>query len=160
MGGYNSPSADAMYRKYDRTGLEKALAAVRNGTHSIRGASKAFHVPKTTLIDKLSGKSPEKRWNGGHTLLAQDEEEVIVKWIIESANNGQPVTKDHLLESVEMLCRATNKPTGHDSYRPGRKWYRSFLRRHPRISVRISQNLSHTRATVTKEDIMQWYTKN
>ncbi|XP_055707130.1 uncharacterized protein LOC129804093 isoform X1 [Phlebotomus papatasi] len=145
--------------RYDQRSLENALEAIRNGTHSIRGASRTFQVPKTTLTDKLSGKTPERMWIGGRTLLTKDEEDVIVKWILESANNGQTVTKDHLLESVEMLCKATKKSTGHNSYRPGRKWYTSFLHRHPRISERISQNLSHTKDTVTKEDIIQWHTK-
>ena len=42
---------------------------------------------------------------------------------------------------------------------PGRKWCSSFLERHPNISLRVSQNLSKSRANVTEESIRDWHAK-
>ncbi|XP_055714466.1 uncharacterized protein LOC129808707 [Phlebotomus papatasi] len=58
-----------------------------------------------------------------------------------------------------MLCNAAKKETPFKNNRPGRTWYRSFMRRHPILSERISQNLSTARAEITKEDIRMWFSK-
>jgi len=40
---------------------------------------------------------------------------------------------------------------------PGRHWYESFLRRHPEISIRVSQNLPKNRASVTEDILRNWF---
>lgn len=42
---------------------------------------------------------------------------------------------------------------------PGRKWFEAFLRRHPDIASRTSQNLTTRRLDVTQESIDKWFTE-
>lgn len=41
--------------------------------------------------------------------------------------------------------------------RPGQKWYFSFMRRHPEISLRIPESLDKSRARLTEELIKSWF---
>lgn len=40
--------------------MQEAISAVRNGM-SKRAAAAKFNIPRTTLNDKISGKTPEER---------------------------------------------------------------------------------------------------
>uniref|UniRef100_A0ABD2X2H0 DDE-1 domain-containing protein n=1 Tax=Trichogramma kaykai TaxID=54128 RepID=A0ABD2X2H0_9HYME len=41
--------------------------------------------------------------------------------------------------------------------RPGDKWYKLFLKRHPELSLRVSESISKGRAVVTEESIKAWF---
>lgn len=41
--------------------------------------------------------------------------------------------------------------------RPGQRWYTSFLRRHPQISIRSAESLCKNRAKLTEEYIKSWF---
>lgn len=41
--------------------------------------------------------------------------------------------------------------------KPGEKWYRSFLRRHPEISIREAESINRARAVVTEERVRNWF---
>lgn len=73
------------------------------------------------------------------------------------AKAGFPVTKNQLLDSVAILIRDLKKETCFTNGRPVKHWCDAFLRRHPEISVRTSQNLSKTRSAVTEENIRKWF---
>ncbi|KAJ8966511.1 hypothetical protein NQ314_003484 [Rhamnusium bicolor] len=46
--------------QYSEQDLKNALADIRENGTKIREASRKFLVPKTTLIDRLSGRKPDK----------------------------------------------------------------------------------------------------
>jgi transposase len=42
--------------KYSKENLENAVKSVKDGVYSYRKASQVFGVPKTTIIDQVSGR--------------------------------------------------------------------------------------------------------
>ncbi|KAH9639391.1 hypothetical protein HF086_002080 [Spodoptera exigua] len=52
-----------------------------------------------------------------------------------------------------------NIKTPFKNNRPGRHWYESFKKRHLEISLRTSQNLTESRATVTNEALSNWFSE-
>lgn len=56
-----------------------------------------------------------------------------------------------------MLIKKLQRPTPFSGGRPGRHWFESFLKRHPKIAERVSQNLTPTRASVKEECIRKWF---
>ena len=70
---------------------------------------------------------------------------------------GIPVTKYDLLSAVETYVTSSNKNTPFIANRPGRHWYEGFKRRHPEITIRTPQHLSHKKAEVTREDLQDWF---
>ena len=63
--------------KYNPQNMAMAIEMVRNGQMSKKGAAKAYGVPKTTLLDKLSGRVPVKTGLGRKTVLTPAEETVM-----------------------------------------------------------------------------------
>lgn len=92
---------------YSVNDLEKALSAVNAGM-SINAASKKFNIPRSTLDAKkkkiYAGKKP-----GPPTVLSNEEEKTLVDWIFHLSQRGFPVTKNQLLDSVQMLIRSLQR---------------------------------------------------
>lgn len=143
-------------RQYNAETLKLALNAIKSGM-PVKAASKTYNIPKTTLHYKNTGKYPVVCSPGAPTVLTSEEESTLVKWIIHMAKSGFPVSKDHLLESVRMLIKKKNHSNSFRDGKPGRHWYNGFLRRHPEITNRMSQNLINSRAIVTEKSIRNWF---
>lgn len=93
---------------------------------------------------------------GPPTILSKEEEERIVQWMFTRAKVGFPVTKNNLLDSVSNFLKKIQRPNPFTQGVPERSWFESFLKRHPNISVRMAQNLTSSRANVTKENLIHW----
>ncbi|KAJ8910325.1 hypothetical protein NQ315_012331 [Exocentrus adspersus] len=126
-----------------------------NGT-KIREASRKFVVPKT-LIDRLSGRRPDKvKKPGPSPILTEEGEKRITKWVIDLAKCGFPVQKDMLLETVAKISKETGKELFKNNM-PGQSWYLGFLRRNPEISVREAESINKARAVVSERTIRNWF---
>ena len=66
---------------YNHEAMQNALDAVEKGGMSKRKASKCFGVPRTTLSDKLSGRTPRERKMGHSPILTEQEEHDLVKLV-------------------------------------------------------------------------------
>ena len=120
----------ARRKQYSEDNLVKALDAVENGL-SLKKASETFKVPRMTLSDKFHCKTPIGARSGPKTIFTNEEETIIVSWMLEVAKCGFPVTKTQLLDSVQLLDlgRETPFPEG----RLRRHWFETFLNRNTAI---------------------------
>lgn len=130
--------------RYTEEDMENALRAIDTGC-SVLKAAKTFNVPRTTLSDKIKGKSPLARKMGPESILSKEEEVLLVKWMFHIADHGFPITKVQLLDSVQILIKNLKKPNPFTKGRPGRHWYEAFMKRHPQVSERTAQNLTSSR---------------
>lgn len=144
--------------QYTEAALLAAVEACNNG-EAAATAAKTYGIPRTTLLDKLKGRTPLARKMGPRTILTSEEELDLEIWILELAKRGFLVTKEQLIDSVAKLIVELKRPNSFTEGRPGQKWYSSFLRRHPRISLRTCQNLTKSRAVVTEKKIRDWFKK-
>lgn len=143
--------------KYPEEDMAAAIISVREGGLGIKKAARQFNVPKTTLRYKVRGIYPEKRRMGPDTIFSEDEEKLLATWVLDVAKAGFPVSKENFLVSVTRLSKELKKEFKHEV--PGRKWYEGFLKRHPNISLRVSQNLTKSRSAVTPEKLHNWFTE-
>lgn len=141
--------------KYTEADMLRALEEVKGGS-SVKAAAAKFKVPRTTLLNKSKEKYQEERRMGPPTILSKEEEERIVQWMFTRAKAGFPVTKNNLLDGVSNFLKKIQRPNPFTQGVPGRSWFESFLKRHPNISVRMAQNLTSSRANVTKENLIHW----
>ncbi|KAJ3647453.1 hypothetical protein Zmor_019331 [Zophobas morio] len=142
--------------KYSEDSMRQALHDVKSGMPVARAAKK-YNVPRITLYYKKMGKYPEDRRIGAPTVLTVAEEQALVKWCFFLSDRGFPVTKNQLLDSVQLLIKTIKRPNPFQNNRPGRHWYELFLKRHPEVSSRTPQNLTSSRANVTEENIRHWF---
>lgn len=143
-------------KKYSEQQLLSALEAVKNGSSQF-AAAKKFEIPRSTLFNKVHGKTEMGKKPGPSTVLLAEEERIIEKWMFGLATRGFPVTKRQLLRSIQLYLDINNRKTIFTNNLPGRKWYNAFRKRHPKISERISQNLTISRAAVSVDKIRSWH---
>lgn len=146
-------------KRFDYT-KENMILAVEEviAGKNIAEVSRKYNVPESTVRAKKLGKYADKR-PGPATVLTEQEETELVEWIFYCCQRGFPVTKHQLIESVKLLCDNDKRKTPFVNNRPGRSWFEGFLKRHPRMSQRISENVSLNRAKVSEQNIRAWFTE-
>jgi hypothetical protein len=89
---------------YSPSKVQQALKAVHDGM-SENKASQTFNVPRTTLRNKLSGKSPEVSTghSGTTSVLGNEIEQMLVKWLLHCSRMGFPIGRENLLCSVKKF---------------------------------------------------------
>ncbi|KAJ2949894.1 hypothetical protein O0L34_g11214 [Tuta absoluta] len=143
-------------KNYTPLQMAQAIEAVKGG-EKIATAANKYGVPRITLYDKISGKTPVECSMGPSTYLSTEEEAILEKWILDMAEKHIPITRDELLDSVQRIIADQKRKTPFTDNRPGRKWYSLFLNRHPAISERTAQNLTTARDAVTEENFKSWF---
>jgi hypothetical protein len=148
---HNKSSSTRKYGSWSSKGLDQALSSMECGNLGLNAAARYYGVPKATL--SRHQKLQNKYANGGvkfHgqacTLTKSMKERVIHGLQLESMYFGLRV--DDLRRLAFDLAEANgiehyfNKENG----MAGKKWYYSFMRRHPELSLRESDNTSMARA--------------
>ena len=87
----------------------------------------------------------EKSLNGPKTVLTTEEEETLVLWLEMTMRAGFPRPDASLLDEVQKIILADGRPHSFVNGRPGRKWLRLFLIRHPEISYRTPESVQKAR---------------
>ncbi|XP_053686654.1 uncharacterized protein LOC128736197 [Sabethes cyaneus] len=116
-------------------------------------------IPAGTLRDKLRGKYPKGSKPGQVSILTNEEESKIVKWLTTLARTGFPVTLKQLRINVGNFIRLSQKRSPFKNGIPGKKWVQLFLKRHPEVSLRKPSVLARIRATIKKDQIVEWFSK-
>lgn len=146
--------------QYTEEALAKAVQAIRIEKKSIRETCRLFGVPRSTIQDRISGRTKEQpRKVGPEPILGVDGEKKVVDWIIDLAKCGIPVSKEVLLETVTKLIKDIGKEDKFPEGRPGQTWYQGFLRRHPEISLREPEGINKAREAVKESSIRKWFTE-
>ena len=86
-----------------------AIKEVREGHMSRHAASKAYGVPRSTLCDKLDGKSPEDRNMGPSTVLTKAEEATLAAFCIKFLKCGFPINRQDLCDIVAKVVKADKR---------------------------------------------------
>ncbi|CAH2108761.1 unnamed protein product [Euphydryas editha] len=134
-----------------------------NPCQTIQELSNTLHQSWSTIqehlqqIGKVEGKHPIDRKMGPPAVLSRTEEKTIVDWIFEMARAGFPVTMKEVVFSVQRLLTELKRPNPFKDNCPGKSWMKGFMKRNPGISVRMSQNLTRSRAVISKEKILNWF---
>ena len=114
--------------------MENAIKAVEEGS-SIRKAASKWGVPRSTVQDMCSGRTKRR------------------------AKRGFGLTVAEFLDSVKRFLDKDNRKTPFKENRPGRKWFRSFIKRNPQVRLRNARPLDKKRAKISAEDVDQWFTE-
>ena len=93
-------------KTYTEEDLKKALSDIREKKKSIRQICKDYAIPKTTILDKISERSPDGvKKPGPEPTLRIDGEKKIVEWLLNISKCGFPVKKQELLDTVQKIIR-------------------------------------------------------
>ena len=126
---------------YKAAALDAAIVGVHTGM-SIHRAAAMFGVLRTTLQDKIKGKTPIEM-KGPNPYLTEEIEDKIEDWLLEMACIGYSQTRRDVLNKVQELVTKRNIPNPFPNGKPTMKWYRLFMKQHPILKERMAQVLSH-----------------
>ena len=135
---------------YDKEQLKKAVEEAKKGV-STTELSILYNIPEATIRARRDGRYSDKGPGPDPTL--KEVENDLVNWILYCFEKGRPVTKKQVLDSVQIMCINGAIPNTFKNNRPGRKWFTSFMKRHPNLSQRVPENISSSRANVTEPAI-------
>lgn len=134
--------------------LELAIAAVRERRLSLRGSSKMYGIPKSTLGDILRGKSSVGSNPSAKRLLTDGEEASIARWLMRMAKTGQHVKVKQILLVVKEILDKSGKqvPRLHDNL-PTESWWHGFLARHKEVAELRKQSRLTPKGTDNVEEL-------
>lgn len=151
------PPVKGKMHSYSEEEMAKAVEDVQKHGVSVAAAARNNNVPRSTLINQLSGKSPSERRMGPESVLSKIEEGMLVKWLFSMARAGFPVNQTQLIDSVQKLIKELKRDNPFKDGRPGRKWFIGFCKRNPQVSNRMAQNLTKSRASVSEVALKNWF---
>lgn len=134
--------------------MKAAIQAVHGKLLSIRQASKKYNIPRSTLQRRTAGKYVFARLD---TQLTVEEEKEMAAWAIDILKRGFLLSQSEIKDSVQMLLNERDRETKLNHNRPGQKWLRAFLNRHPMVHEMMTNNKHKIRASITESMIRNWF---
>ena len=90
-------------------------------------------------------------------ILSPDEEKALVEYVLHMSRIGYGRTKEQLQDIVQEILKKDGRPNPFKNDRPGDKWWKLFVKRHPMLSLRKPEQLQLSRARCcTPENIQHW----
>lgn len=83
IGGEYKRKIGGEYMNYSKENLEKALTDITNKRKSLREVAHTFHLPKSTLYDRLKGRLGKF---GGQSAISSQEEKMFAESITKFRN--------------------------------------------------------------------------
>ena len=111
--------------KYTEEQMISAIQAVRHGM-KIRRACTKFSIPKSTLLDKLAGRTRMESRMGRDPYLKKEEEDAIVEWVKRSLQRGFPPHYHDILNTAQNFIKSDAgepRKTPLVNGRPGKTWF-------------------------------------
>ncbi|XP_071500663.1 uncharacterized protein [Diadema antillarum] len=144
-------------RKPTQNDIERAYHAAKEGKMSIRQAAKKFNIPKSTLIDKVKGKSPLECKKGPKQILSTEEEVALAEWGVKMAGIGYMCIRTQILYTVKTILdkdekedRGREKRFGENNL-PGKDWWVRFCDRHSKLKRATLQVLERGKKLVKSD---------
>ncbi|CAG4946140.1 unnamed protein product [Colias eurytheme] len=151
-------SSESRKKTYTEEDLEKALNEIKGKKKSVRQICKEFSIPKTTILDKISGRRPGGiKKPGPRPALGVNGEKKVVEWLLNISKCGFPVKKQELLQTIEKIINEGEIKNNFKDNRPGEKWFKKFLARNKVISLKNAEGINKARARVTEQSIRLWF---
>jgi len=131
-----------------------AISALKNNEISnIREAARVYNVPRSTLQDRLRGKTYRDETRANNHIMTQSEEESLVQWILSLDRRGAAPRPAHIQEMADILLSKRGHTT---TTTVGDKWVYNFIKRHDMLKSQFSRRYNHQRAKcedpkITKE---------
>ncbi|RUS72539.1 hypothetical protein EGW08_019706 [Elysia chlorotica] len=133
------------FEQLSRYGRLDAFNAVMNQQMSLNQAAKYYKVNKKSLMRRVSGEIPIDASVGVDTALSMIHEQKLVSCIKLMAEWGWGFTSEEIKDVVKDFVTTKKIETKFKDCRPGYDWLKNFLKRHPDITPRKTEQLSNAR---------------
>ncbi len=142
------------HKTYLESDMVRAIELTKMGM-SVRAASCAWNVPKSTLMDRSSGTHGDRR--GRPSELMPEEEDKIIEMAELLGEWGFPFTKNNLHQFVKSCLDKKGVKTRFVNNLPTKRFVDKFLGRHPEFTLRKTYPIKRTRAAVSREQVEEFF---
>ena len=123
----------------------------------IREVSRLYNVPYETLRRRVNHVVPLECRSGPPTVLTQDEEHQLAMYCAKMADMGFGLSRDDVMHTAYKIAESSGRKHPFSDGAAGRTWLDGFRARHPNLTLRSAQSLSHSRAACANEDIIVYF---
>jgi hypothetical protein len=141
-------------KSYKEEDVLEAVRLVKEGM-SVRNATAACNVPKSTIDDRVSGKHGGLQ--GRPPVLTKEEEGLIIEMVDMMCDWGFPFTKTDLCYFVQSYLNKRGGSTRFKDNLPSRRFVDSFLGRHPEFTMRRTNPIKCSRASLSREEVAKFF---
>ena len=151
-----SSNRPAKRMQWTREQMEAAIAAIQSGSAvSINSAARNHGIPPTTLKDRLSGRVTDGTKPGRLPYLNDQEETDMESYLIQATHVGYGKTRRQIKAIVESV--AVDKGVLRSSHISD-GWWKRFLQRHPKLSLRYGDATGHVRMNaMNRENLTNYF---
>lgn len=145
-----SQAAEALLTDYSNVHLQNCLEVIRSCTMTQRQAADHYKIPRSTIKNELKKLFPS---TAGHPkVFTQEEELSFASHIDKMCDFGFPIDELDLRFIVKdyVTRQGKNIPCFRD-------WTKSFLKRHPQLTVKFASNIKRNRAQIDEKTISDYY---
>ena len=142
--------------QYSPENLENAVGAVKADKLSIRKAAAYYHVPRSTVHDRVHGRGTD-RPIGRPPALPQDIEDQIIAQAQQAAEEGFGIGVRQLQVKTARVAHRLSIETPFKEGIPGREWFAGVKKRHPDMSLRKPEATSSARLRTMKRSVVDDY---
>ena len=130
-----------------------AIQAIHKSKNlSITKAAKLYTIPRSTLRDRINGRSSQMETRANRHKITELEEEVIVQYILDMDSRGFPPK----LKNVEDIANHILESRG--AKRVGKLWVHRFVKRRIELKTRFSRVYDFQRALCEDPKLIEeWF---
>lgn len=151
--------SDSKRKKWLSESMTAAVASVEDGM-GLRQAARQYDLPVETLRRRVTGAVSMNCKPGPATVLSAEDEEKLASYIVKMSEMGFGLTREDVQVKAFRLVELSGRQHPFRNGMAGRAWLDGFLQRHPKLTLRTAQSLSHSRAfNATREVIDDYFAK-
>lgn len=145
---------------YTEDDVARALLSIQEGM-TIREAAEEYHIPKTTLHNRISGRSQSPKKKGRKPVLLKSEELALAEQLAILGDYGKAMDVEELKRYVKYYLDESGRSVSlFEDNIPGTEWVRGFMKRHQNmLTKRMCQNISRRRAAVSVTIVQEYFEK-
>ncbi len=139
--------------------IQLAIKAMQEGQfNSIRHAGRAYDVPHSTLTRRLRGITPQRGTPAATRKLTQQEEDVLVQWILDMDSRGYAPRVSDVRRKANILLTERVRGTLMTAPTVGVNWATQLVQRRPDLRSDYFRKKDYQRALCEDPEIIQkWF---
>ena len=127
------------------------------GGMSVHEAARLYNLPYETLRRRVVEKVDLECRSGPLTVLTEDEEDELASYCVKMANMGFGLSRSDVMVVAFKIAEASGRKHLFTDSAASRAWNDGFRSRHPQLTLRSTQSLSHARASCANREIISDY---
>ena len=156
------------YGRWTPENMEAAIKEFGEGKIRLNQIVTKYEIPKKTFLRHYRGevvrgyrRYPHSSVNGRETALPPEAEQELEEVILSFESSLMGLTRTEVRKLAYNILEANphiKNPFNHESKMAGTKWYYSFMKRHPHLSLRQPENVSVARVKgFNKQNVMHFF---